>query len=430
MASYDVVIVGGRPAGLSLAARLGAKGLSVLVVDKASFPSLPEVPSCPVLYQGAMRLLDEIGFTEDLYEGVTKVSSGKIVFEGYFHTIIDVPEVYGRSYVYGFDRASFDYALWKHLATFPSVERRSGFRVTDLIRDSAGKVIGIEGAPEGSPKESIQAKYCVVGADGRHSLIARKVGAVIVEDCSEKTSTVHFAEWEGLAPVEPDRGPMLQIVTQGRGRNVLFFPSSPGRVSVATHVRSDRANTEGDAQKYYLGHLNSFEEVRRRIQGARQVGSLLGLKQIANRYLHHGGPGWVLLGDALHHKDPVDGQGIYDALIESKHLAELLVSLHQGSISWEKLLADYQQAVTRETKPMFKESMKRIQRELYQEPPAFIIKTAMRWLMQDPAYHRQFMLFLSRSIHPEGWLSPSLVLGALKRGAQRDLKQALSRFTS
>lgn len=34
-AQYDVVIVGGRPAGASLAARLGERGRRVLVIDRA-----------------------------------------------------------------------------------------------------------------------------------------------------------------------------------------------------------------------------------------------------------------------------------------------------------------------------------------------------------------------------------------------------------
>ena len=38
---YEVVIVGGRPAGASLAARLGERGVATLVIDKATFPSEP-----------------------------------------------------------------------------------------------------------------------------------------------------------------------------------------------------------------------------------------------------------------------------------------------------------------------------------------------------------------------------------------------------
>ncbi|HEU4758513.1 MAG TPA: FAD-dependent monooxygenase, partial [Dehalococcoidia bacterium] len=64
---YDVVIVGGRPAGATLAARLGARGHSVLVLDRAAFPSAPAVPSSPTVHPGGMRLLDELGIEERRY---------------------------------------------------------------------------------------------------------------------------------------------------------------------------------------------------------------------------------------------------------------------------------------------------------------------------------------------------------------------------
>lgn len=420
--NFDVIIVGGRPAGASLAARLGAAGLSVLVVDKASFPSGPEVPSCPVLYPRAMYLLDEIGFTEDLYaHASTPARAGVIVFDGFFSTRMAVPRMFGRDHVHGIDRAGFDAALWDHLARFASVTRRDRFRVDDVLRDDGGRVVGITGAAEDGPAEQFRARLCVVGADGRHSLIARKVGAQVVEDRDQHTSTCHFAEWEDLTPYPGESGPILQIVTRARGEAVLFFPTAGGRVHVTTHVRSDRADTGGDAQHYYRTKLESFPAVRERLAGARQVGPLLGVRKIANRYREVGGPGWLLVGDAVHHKDPVDGQGIHDALAEASRLADLLVEHDRGVRSWDDLVPAYARALAQETGAMFRATMKRLERELYQEPPVPIIRTVLRWLMQDPEYHRAFFAFLGREVDPEGWLGPSLVLRSAARGLLRDL---------
>jgi 2-polyprenyl-6-methoxyphenol hydroxylase-like FAD-dependent oxidoreductase len=428
--TYDVIIVGGRPAGASLAARLGARGFSVLVVDKASFPSQPEVPSCPIMYQASMRLLDEIGITEDRYAAsATRVTTGVLGVEGIFQAVMHVPEMFGRSYICGFDRAAFDEVLWRHLAKYPSVSTREQFTVSELVRGEAGRVVGIEGSERGGPKETFGATLCVVGADGRHSFVARKVGAPIVEDCSERTSTIHFAQWEDLAPCDAAPDPVVQLISNGRGKNILFFPSMNGRVGISTHVRTDRADTKGDAQNYYLSLLRSFPTVLRRLEGARQVGPLLGIRRIANRYLAHGGPGWVLVGDALHHKDPVDGQGIYDALIEAKRLAEILTQVRDRALPWTQALADYQRAVAQETGGMFQESMKRLERELYSEFPTPVIRTLLRWLMQDPEYQRRFLYFLGRVIPPENWLTPSLALGAMARGAKRDLDRLLGRAT-
>lgn len=426
--NYDVIIVGGRPAGAGLAARLGARGLSVLVVEKSTFPSLPEVPSGGVLYPRAMQLLDEIGFTEDRYaHATTPIRAGVIVVEPYFHARMAVPTMFGRGHVRGFDRASFDAALWDHLAGAPGVTRRAGFRVDGVTRDAAGRVTGIFGATEGGAPEQLTARLCVVGADGRHSLVARKVEARVIEDCGEKTSTCHFAEWEGLAPFPGEAAPIMQIVTGARGRNVLFFPSAGGRVHVTTHVRSDRADTGGDAQAYYLRQLNSFAAVRQRLAGARQVGPLLGVRKVGNRYREAGGPGWVLVGDAVHHKDPVDGQGIYDALIEGKRLADLLVAVHHGALAWAELVPAYARALQEETGAMFRASMQRLARELYEEPPAPVMRTLMRWLLQDPEYHRRFFAFLGREVAPDNWLSPGLMLRTMGRGLLRDVGGVLTR---
>ncbi len=421
-ATYDVIIVGGRPAGAALAARLGAGGMTVLVVDKASFPSGPEVPSCPILYQKALLLLDEIGFTEDLYaHAITPARSGVLVFSGYFEARLAVPRMFGRDYICGFERAGFDAALWEFLGRFPSVTRRAGFRVDDVTRDASGRVTGIVGGAEGQPQERLEARLCVIGADGRHSMIARKVNAKITADHGERTSTCHFADWVGLAPHADEVGPILQIVTRARGVSVLFFPSANGRITIATHVRSDRADTGGDPQAYYMRHLESFPEVRRRIAGARQVSPLLGVRKIGNRYRESGGPGWLLIGDAVHHKDPVDGQGVYDALVEGKRLASLLLAAHGGALAWSELVPAYTRALMEETGGMFAATMQRLERELYQEPPALLLRTVMRWLIQDPGYHRRFFAFLAREIPPENWLGPGLVAGAVARGILRDI---------
>ena len=68
MATYDwdVIIVGGRAAGSTLAARLGRSGLRVLLLERAAFPSLPAVSS-PIIYASTMQMLDEIGANEQEY---------------------------------------------------------------------------------------------------------------------------------------------------------------------------------------------------------------------------------------------------------------------------------------------------------------------------------------------------------------------------
>jgi 2-polyprenyl-6-methoxyphenol hydroxylase-like FAD-dependent oxidoreductase len=423
MSEFDVVVVGARVAGATLAIRLAMGGLTVALVDKADPATPPEVPSCPIMYASAVELFDEIGFVESKYQhAATRVHKGVVGFEGYFQATIPVPKLFGRDYLYGFDRGKFDGALWDHVATVPGVTRLAGFTVQELIRDDADRVVGVTGRDKHRASQQLTARLAVVGADGRHSLIARKAGARVIEDRSIKTSTIHFAEWENVAPATPDGEPALQIVSTGRGVNVLFFPSSPGRIHVATQVRSDRANVDGDADAYYARHLESLATVRQRLAGARQISPVRGVRKIANRYREVGGPGWLLVGDALHHKDPVDGQGIHDALVEGRELSALLIALHKKQLGWSELLLRYQHEVTVATRAMFEATMKRLERDFYADPPPLLIRTLLRWALQDPEYQRRFLMFLARAIPPHRFRTPRLMAGVIARGLARDAR--------
>ena len=61
----------------------------------------------------------------------------------------------------------------------------------------------------------------------------------------------------------------------------------------------------------------------------------------------------MLTGDAYHYKDPVDGQGIYDALLETKILDRALATFLSGSRSWGEAMAVYEKEAREATHPMF-----------------------------------------------------------------------------
>ena len=106
--NYDVIVVGGRLAGSTLAARLGKFGYSVLLLERGTLPSLPAVSS-PIIYASTMTLLDEIGAKESEYARDTpKIRRMAQVFSEGVQMAITLPEIEGRDYAYGVDRARFD----------------------------------------------------------------------------------------------------------------------------------------------------------------------------------------------------------------------------------------------------------------------------------------------------------------------------------
>lgn len=423
MSAFDVIIVGGRPAGASLAARLGALEHRVLIVDRATFPSLPTVPSSPILHAGAMSLLDEIGIEESTYSD-DSARSGAIAMTlvGAFSTRFPLPVSGGRAYVRGVDRQSFDLALWNNLARYPSVTRREGFIVEDVVRE-AGVVVGVIGrdGDHDGHSETIRGRW-VVGADGRYSTLAKRVGARVQEDFTKHLSSVYYADWADTRPSADAPPHTLHIVTDSKGTSALLIPGPRQLLSVNIQQRADLADFSGSAQAHYAHVLQSFAPVVERLTGARQVTPLVGIKRIGNRMLEPAGRGWMLVGDAFHHKDPLDGQGIYDALLESKVLSEELHRGLSGEQSETATELTYASRVRADTQPMFHETVRRLQREVFGAPSWLTKMTIVRWLLTDPKYQMRFTRFLNREVAAKGWLKPSFMAGVVWRGLRRDVR--------
>jgi hypothetical protein len=72
---------------------------------------------------------------------------------------------------------------------------------------------------------------------------------------------------------------------------------------------------------------------------------------------------------------------------------------------------------------MFQSTMKRLVRDLYSDPPPLMIWTLLRWALEDPEYQRRFLLFLTRTIPPERFRTPSLMATVTVRGMLRDLRR-------
>ncbi len=331
-ATFDVVIVGGRPAGASLAARLGAAGLRVLIVERATFPSAPAV-SAPFLLPHALALVDEVGVDEAAYTVDTpQLRSFVLELAGYFRSVLAFDAgVAGRSYFYTVDRAQLDHALWRSLAAWPSVTAWSDAHVEDLLRDEGGRVVGVTGRRGGDRLEA--RARAVIGADGRFSLVARKVDARVTEERSDVATTLYYDLWDGVADYEPGGPPIAHIHSSCDGFSFVFMPTSRGRTIVLAQGRADAYEAlAGAPDAIYEGLLRARPRLWRRLHGARRSGELAGMKRVGNLFREPGGPGWALCGDAYHQKDSIDAQGIYDALLGAKELAAQVVRWHRGRL--------------------------------------------------------------------------------------------------
>jgi flavin-dependent dehydrogenase len=398
---YDAIIVGGRNAGASLAIHLSRQNLKVLLVDRASFPSLPQVPSSPIIHSGHLRMLDELGLKEEDYTlPGGRLDDLVLSFVGHFTVVMPMTLMnVDRNYGYGIDRNHFDTVLFEHAAKMPGVTAYSNFSAT-AIQQENGRVIGIIGK-DGDGQEHRPTADVVIGADGRHSWLARQVGSEPIEERNEFVGSSWQAEWEGVGPHSAEHPHTVSFYNTAKGFVVLLIPIRDNRYIVANYMTIDKTNFGAqNLESNYLDGLKSIPDVWARLKNAKRATEIIGIKGIQNGYRKPYGDGWVLVGDALHYKDPVDGQGIYDALVASKLLGQAIGKWKAEGCSWEESMDFYKEEFWKSSHEMFLQTVGRVKQEAYTYPPSFIINTVIRWTLQDPEYQAGFLRYLHRAIEP------------------------------
>ncbi len=289
--------------------------------------------------------------------------------------------------------------------------------MTGIVKEN-GKVIGIKGQTERDKEESFTADL-VVGADGRFSFAAKQFEAAILEEHNDHITNSYHAEWENVADgAAPHSAAMYNTA---KGLAVLMIPIDTRKYIVATYMRPDRQKSNMRPEEFYHESLEAIASVRERLKDAHCMTPVVGVKGIRNGIRQPIGDGWALVGDAFHYKDPLDGQGIYDALIEARYLSEAIQQWLTSGKTWEQAGHNYAEKAIKATHPMMLQTVKRVKGTVFNDPPPFIIKTLVRWLIGSREYHRDFFRLLTRESDPSKWETPGVMGRAVRRGIMNDL---------
>jgi flavin-dependent dehydrogenase len=224
------------------------------------------------------------------------------------------------------------------------VEVREGFTVDDLlVEDNA--VVGIRGhLKDGGPVEH-RARF-VVGADGQHSLVARAVRAERYNE-QPTLSVAHYAYWRGL-PVDRFEGYIRPRCA------FAFAPTNDGwTMGVVNWPRADVEANQDDVEGHFTRAVETAPALHARFRQAKRETRFLGTPDLPNFFRKPYGPGWVLVGDAGYHKDPITAQGISDAFRDAEAMATALHEVLTARRSFEEALARYQHARDEAAFPMF-----------------------------------------------------------------------------
>jgi flavin-dependent dehydrogenase len=315
---YDVVVVGARCAGASLATHLARAGLSVAVLDKDEFPS--DTPSTHVFQAEGVNALRRLGALDRLKATGAPVINhvhGRIA-----DLIVEMPWPWRPGDAGGamcVRRTVLDPILQEG-ARDAGAEVRTGTRVTELLRDDDGRVTGVRASGADGQAYDLRARL-VVGADGRGSVVARHVGARKYNT----TRSERFACWgyyEGAAIPKPEAAYLHRFGDEF----IIACPADAGLFLVIQLPSGERVpEYRADPEGAFTAHLANDPVVAEIAAPGRLCAPLQFMYRYDGYFRESAGPGGVLVGDSGHFKDPAPGQGISDALRQAEALAPRVV---------------------------------------------------------------------------------------------------------
>lgn len=319
MFDAEVLVVGGGPAGSSVAFALARSGVDVLLIDRARFPR-PK-PCAEYLSPEASRILADMGALEPIEQSGAAALAGIRVRAP--NGAMIAGDFAGSHGFHGFrDRGL---SVRREVLDTILVERAraagasviEGVRVTGIARDLKTKTPIVQTLAQGRAGD-IHARV-VIAADGLRSVIAKRLGLAKTARWPRRLALVtHYA---GVGDVG-EHGEM-HVERDGY---VGIADVGNGLTTVALVVPASRSNEiSGDRATFLHNWLMSRKHLAPRFARAQRATPVIATGPFASHSRRAWAPGVALVGDAADFFDPFTGEGIYSALRGGEMLAPAIV---------------------------------------------------------------------------------------------------------
>ena len=331
MTTVDVIVVGAGPAGAATAILLAERGWSVTLLDKAAFPR-PKICG-EYLSPEAARILDRLGVLKAVDQagaqplrGMKIVAPDGTVLEGLYPTTGRWRGY--RDHALAFPREALDRILVDRARGLP-IDVRERHRATGLVR-SAGAVTGVQAQNEdGEPCE--MTGRLVVGADGRHSVVASALGLLRPHRLRRMALIQHVSGLEDIV----DRGEIYLDPPD----YAILNPVAPGLVNLGLVVPMNHARAFARRlEAFFHARLRQLRHLAPRLSTMKAEGRLMAMGPLAYRVAEPQLDGVMLVGDAAGFYDPFTGEGVFTALRSAELLTETAhAALTRGDLSRDRL---------------------------------------------------------------------------------------------
>jgi 2-polyprenyl-6-methoxyphenol hydroxylase-like FAD-dependent oxidoreductase len=346
----DVLIVGGGPVGLSMAAMLTREGVSVRIIDRSSQPT-PHSKAMGIQSK-TIEILEHLGIAGPFLARAHRII-GTYVYVGSHHVLsltMDPAQLPESAYPYGLmlPQSVTEELLLKHLADTHQVHVERNIRF-ERFQEGLEHVEAIVTDQDGH-EERIAARY-LIACDGARSTIRKQLNIPF--------KGVTYDEQFVLADVLIDWDVSRERVhswMHKEGMLVALPLPEPRRWRIFASYSPDTAQNAGDEAPPSLALIErTFRErtggCMNRLSDPIWLSSFRINRRLIARYRHNR---ILLAGDAAHIHSPIGGQGMNTGIQDAYNLAWKLALVIKGSAD-AKLLDTYEE----ERQPVAKSVLKR-----------------------------------------------------------------------
>ncbi|SFE63521.1 Dehydrogenase (flavoprotein) [Actinopolyspora alba] len=340
-AEFDVVVIGGGPAGASTAGLLARSGHRVAVLERERFPRYHVGES---LITGMLDIIEELGLTERLDRMGFERKYGLSLIWGKERGLWDIKFAEGGPYEYSYHvrRDEFDELLLTRAAELGATVEFEATVKGPVEAD--GEVTGVEYTTPDGGRHVVGARF-VVDASGQSRTVARHYAEQRWHEDLKNLAVWNYFTNCGRLP-DDQRGNILVERVSDHDGWFWAIPLGEDRLSVGyvsptgqlrdTSLTPDELFTDRMRHTERLAELLSDAEPVSRFRTARDW------SYVAER-LH--GPGWVSVGDASGFIDPLLSTGVCLGILSASPLAQALDTALRDSERTESALRWYENGI-------------------------------------------------------------------------------------
>lgn len=352
---YDVVVIGGGPAGSTVSTFVAMQGFKVLLLEKSEFPRyqvgeslLPSTINGICVMLGVDEEIHKAGFTKKL-GGAFRWGKNPEPWSFNFGVMDERRK--NPAFAYQVERSKFDNILLEN-SRKKGVEVRTRCAVNQLIREN-GRVCGVEFYDESGETKAAFGRY-VVDASGNTSVVSKELGERIYSKFFKNFALFGYYE-NGKRFPSPKEGNILSAAFDEGW--FWYIPVTATMTSVGAVFHAPDGGKpkalEGDLEEAMSSFIKRCPVIEDFLKDATRVkegpyGQLRVRKDWSYTNSTFWGDGLVLLGDSACFVDPLLSQGVHLATYSALLAARSINSCLKGLVSEERAFQEFEARYRRE----------------------------------------------------------------------------------